>query len=568
MLEIGSVIDGKYKILSEIGRGGMSVVYMAINEKANKTWAIKEVRRDGLLNYEIVRQGLLVETDMLKKLHHPHLVGLADVIEEQDTFLIVMDYIEGVPLSVTLNNSGAQPVELVIDWGKQLCDLLGYLHTQDPPIIYRDMKPANIMLKPDGNLTLIDFGTAREFKQKNVADTTCLGSYGYAAPEQFGGMGQTDGRTDIYGLGATLYHLASGVDPSQEPYEIKPLQEANPSLAGYIVIGLDRIIQKCTKRDPNDRYQSWAEVLYDLEQLGKVDPDVKRKDKKHMRLFAAALAASVVFGIAGLSFSLSATGKATDDYAIAINNAQKETDYNEKINIYRSAIQVPEMAGRPDAYLELIELFKSDYQFSENEKNIIFALVQNNRDALLKDTSNYVDVSFELGKLFWYYYDYGGIEDNRITRMKSAVEWFNDVITFADEDFPHLGMAKVYHDIGRFYRDISINTVEASDKGTYAPLFADLSELVSIVSEDSTENDIVKLELYELCRGALRQYATKFKIDGISENEMLALLDSVENDLNAIEALTEQTETKKADTVALLQETREAIETAFAAKEG
>lgn len=163
MLEIGSLVDGKYKILNEVGRGGMSVVYLAMNEKANKQWAIKEVRKDGIRDFEVVKQGLIVETDMLKKLRHPSLPSIIDVIEDEDTFLIVMDYIEGNPLSSALEEFGAQPQELVISWAKQLCDVLGYLHSQNPPIIYRDMKPANVMLKPDGNVTLIDFGTAREF---------------------------------------------------------------------------------------------------------------------------------------------------------------------------------------------------------------------------------------------------------------------------------------------------------------------------------------------------------------------------------------------------------------------
>ena len=161
MLEIGSLVDGKYKILNEVGRGGMSVVYLAMNEKANKQWAIKEVRKDGIRDFEVVKQGLIVETDMLKKLRHPSLPSIIDVIEDEDTFLIVMDYIEGNPLSSALEEFGAQPQELVISWAKQLCDVLGYLHSQNPPIIYRDMKPANVMLKPDGNVTLIDFGTAR-----------------------------------------------------------------------------------------------------------------------------------------------------------------------------------------------------------------------------------------------------------------------------------------------------------------------------------------------------------------------------------------------------------------------
>ena len=145
MLKIGSLVDGKYRVLSEIGHGGMSVVYMAINEKANKTWAIKEVRKDGVKDFEVVRQGLIVETEMLKRLDHPNLPSIVDVIENEDTFLIVMDYIEGNPLSQALEEYGAQPQEFVIEWAKQLCDVLDYLHTRNPAIIYRDMKPANII---------------------------------------------------------------------------------------------------------------------------------------------------------------------------------------------------------------------------------------------------------------------------------------------------------------------------------------------------------------------------------------------------------------------------------------
>ena len=196
MLEIGSLVDGKYKILNKVGQGGMSVVYLAMNEKANKQWAIKEVRKDGVLDFESVKQGLVAETDILKKLDHPNLPSIIDVIDTEDSFIIIMDYIQGNSLNKALEEYGAQPQEMVIKWAMQLCDVLGYLHSRNPAIIYRDMKPANIMLKPDGNITLIDFGTAREYKEKNLADTTCLGTVGYAAPEQFGGMGQTDARTD------------------------------------------------------------------------------------------------------------------------------------------------------------------------------------------------------------------------------------------------------------------------------------------------------------------------------------------------------------------------------------
>ena len=269
MLNTGSLVDGKYRILREVGRGGASVVYLAIDERINKMWAIKEIRKDGVIDFEAVKQGLIVEAGLLIRLHHPHLPSIIDVIDLSDSFLIIMDYIEGETLQSVLQRSGAQPLEQVLEWGKQLCDVLGYLHSLQPPIIYRDMKPANIMLRPDGSVTLIDFGIAREFKDRNmIEDTTCLGTRGYAAPEQFGGRGQTDGRTDIYGLGATLYYLITGHNPADPPYEIKQLRYWDPK---YTETGIEKLIVKCTQQDPRARYQNCSELLYALEHTEEQD---------------------------------------------------------------------------------------------------------------------------------------------------------------------------------------------------------------------------------------------------------------------------------------------------------
>ena len=161
MLTIGSVIDGKYKILNKIGQGGMSVVYLAMNEKANKQWAIKEIRKDGVKDFQVVKQSLIVETDLLKKLDHPNLPSIVDIIEDDNTFLIVMDYVEGRSLEKELEEYGAQRQDKVIEWAKQLCDVLIYLHSRKPPIIYRDLKPENIMLRPDGKAFLANSVCAR-----------------------------------------------------------------------------------------------------------------------------------------------------------------------------------------------------------------------------------------------------------------------------------------------------------------------------------------------------------------------------------------------------------------------
>lgn len=560
MLEIGSLVDGKYKILSEIGHGGMSVVYMAINEKANKTWAVKEVRKDGVLDFEAVKQGLVVETDMLKRLRHSHLPSIVDVIEDAESFLIVMDYIEGHSLAKVLDEYGAQPQEYVIDWAKQLCNVLGYLHSRDPVIIYRDMKPANVMLKPDGNLTLIDFGTAREFKAKNQADTTCLGTIGYAAPEQFGGMGQTDGRTDIYCLGTTLYHLVTGCNPSEPPYEIKPIREINPALSS----GLERIIQKCTQRNPDDRYQSAAELMYALEHYEEIDDKFRKKQRKKLASFVATAALTVLFALGGIGLNIAAKEVAAASYEDIIEQAEKASDYEEKIELYTSGIAIPNKAGEPDAYLGLIAAYKEDGVFSVEEAQDLEKLIINNKEELQRVPENYTEVCFETGKLFWYYYNYGDGSNNQITKAKSAVVWFQDVVDNAPEGYTNFGMATVYENIGVFYRDITTNIAEASDKGKYAPLLANLAELVDTVATDETESELVRLELLELTRSAIQQYATKFKIDEVPQEDLKDLLETIEQIAEGI-AVTEDTrpEELKESFLELLEDTRRSVEVAY-----
>jgi serine/threonine protein kinase len=280
MAQIGDVIDGKYKILTQIGAGGMSKVYLAMDSRLNKQWAVKELEKKAHdKNNDVVIQSAIAEAGMMKKLDHPNLPRIVDIIDEENVIYVVMDYIEGEPLDKILEEYGAQPQDLVIEWAKQLCEVLMYLHNRKPPIIYRDMKPGNVMLKPDGNLKLIDFGIAREYKEQNLADTQCLGTRGYAAPEQYGGKGQTDQRTDIFCLGVTIYHLVTGKNPAEPPYEIYPIRKWNPSLSS----GLERIVDKCTQLNPEDRYQSCEELLYALNHYNEIDDEYRHIQKNKIK---------------------------------------------------------------------------------------------------------------------------------------------------------------------------------------------------------------------------------------------------------------------------------------------
>lgn len=566
MLEIGSLVDGKYKILSEIGHGGMSVVYMAINEKANKTWAVKEVRKDGRMDFNIVRQGLMAEIDTLKRLKHPYLPSIVDVIEDDETFIIVMDYVEGRSLDKILEEHGVQQESVVVEWAKQLCDVLGYLHSRTPAIIYRDMKPANVMLKPDGTVTLIDFGTAKNY-EINYGETTGIGTIGYAAPEQYigSGLGRTDARTDIYCLGMTLYHLLTGQDPCRNLISDTSIRAVNPALSR----GLDSIIRKCTAHQPEDRYQSCEELMYDLENYEILEPLYKKKQKRKFSIFIGILAASVLCVAAGLSFHFAASAKASETYNNLLYEASRSVDYDTKISLYEQCMELPDMGGRKDAYLGMIQTVKeNDAVFTVNEANLLDKYIMNHKDELQANKRDYTEICFETGKLFWYYYDYGDGSDNQVTRAKSAIEWFQDVVDQAPQDYENLGMAKAYASIGMFYRDITTNITEASDKGNYKPLFDNLTELIPAVAENANENEIARLELVELTRGALQQYATKFKVDGVAEQEILSLYQQLEQVIDAIQTTTDVTDAKRSTIKSLMPDTLTAIRTAYGTDAG
>lgn len=266
MLQTGEVLMNRYEIIKMVGQGGMSTVYQAKDRTTKKLLAIKDIRRSGKDKNQTVEQSLMAEGRMLMQLSNPRLPKIYEIIETDDTIMLVMDFIQGESLDKVLARKGPQGVQKALDWGMQICEAFHYLHNQPTPIIYRDMKPANIMLQPNGQLMMIDFGTARTQKVGVAmqADTICIGTEGFAAPEQYGGRGQSDARTDIFCLGSTIYNIVTGHNPSTPPMGIHPLGQFNPALANS---PLAEIITKCTRNDPNERYQTAMELYEDLKQV-------------------------------------------------------------------------------------------------------------------------------------------------------------------------------------------------------------------------------------------------------------------------------------------------------------
>lgn len=221
-----TLLDNRYLIVKVLGRGGMGAVYQAKDRRLNNAYvAIKEMSTNAIVSdLEAATTAFKQEARILQGLKHPALPRISDLFAQgEDRWYLVMDYIEGETLEAIAKKRGPISEAEVLDWAKQLCEILDYLHNQIPPVIFRDLKPSNIMLTSRGEIKLIDFGIARHFKHGLSSDTIAYGSIGFSAPEQYGDGRQTDARSDIYSLGATLHYLLTGVDPGKEPFQFSPL---------------------------------------------------------------------------------------------------------------------------------------------------------------------------------------------------------------------------------------------------------------------------------------------------------------------------------------------------------
>jgi Tol biopolymer transport system component/tRNA A-37 threonylcarbamoyl transferase component Bud32 len=273
LLTPGQLIQERYQIVRLLGSGGFGAVYLAEDQRLARPVAIKEMNA-ARLDYQerqIAAQLFEREALMLAQLDHIGLTRVWDYFQQGDQVFLVMEYVPGLTLRELVNN-GPLPEPFVLECALQLCEVLDYLHARRPPVIFRDLKPANVMLvvppgsdpqevlsAPPASLTfeLIDFGIARIFKPDQVSDTLIIGTPGYAPPEQYG-QGQTDARSDIYSLGATLHHLLSGKVPNSVPLP------ALSSVAPTVSPALARVVERATALDPQDRYPTIALMRNDL----------------------------------------------------------------------------------------------------------------------------------------------------------------------------------------------------------------------------------------------------------------------------------------------------------------
>jgi serine/threonine protein kinase len=280
MLTPETVLQGRYRIVRQLGQGGMGAVYEAIDQRLDTTVALKET----LFAEERLRKQFEREARLLARLHHPALPRVSDHFSEGDGQFLVMQFIPGDDLSEMMTRKrGPFPANQVLTWADQLLDALDYLHTQDPQIVHRDIKPQNLKLTSRGQIILLDFGLAKGQAGELSRVTTAASIFGYTpnyAPlEQIQGLG-TDSRSDLYALAATLYHLMTGVKPPDALTraaalvngQADPLLKASEANAA-VSPDIDDVLAKAMAQNREQRYANAADMrraLHEAEQASTV----------------------------------------------------------------------------------------------------------------------------------------------------------------------------------------------------------------------------------------------------------------------------------------------------------
>lgn len=440
------IIAGRYELVAEWDRGGMSIVYLARDRRLKKNWAVKEILKESATGGKSVSNDLLAEARLMKNLTHPALPRIIDIVNQNDTVYIIMDFVEGDNLKNIMLRDGAQSQEKVIRWGIELAAALDYLHRQEPPIIYRDMKPSNIMLQPDGQIKLIDFGIARIYKEGAADDTTHLGTYGYAAPEQFereGGPSRTDARTDVYDLGTTLYSLVTGITPENDPYfKPVPIRTIDPSLSA----GLEKIIIKCTQQEPADRYQSMQELMNALLNYEKLDEKYVKSQKKRLyKAFVPAALGIVMTLISGVFFVSDAIITANTYEGLLLDTGSTERDVG---NLKKAITLRP---GSPEGYERLLEKLAADNDgLTESDAQIIKEAYGNIK-SVRPSSREYLEINYMLGEDFLIYFN-GKSDDSVRNRLISAEPFFQAVAESGKENFEGYGFSCACVSLSEFYK--------------------------------------------------------------------------------------------------------------------
>ena len=521
-IQPGSIVANKYQIIRQIGKGGMSRVFLAVDLHLNKQWAIKEIKKTAnTKNNEIIENSLVAEANLMKDLDYPALPRIVDIIDDGQTLCVVMDYVEGESLDKILKQYGKQSEEDVINWAIQLCGTLDYLHSHN--IIYRDMKPANIMVNSEGNVKVIDFGIAREYKEGGTSDTVIMGTPGYAPPEQYDRNQQTDARSDIFALGMTMHHLVTGIDPRSPDYRYQPVRKIDPTLSE----GIEASIDKCVKSHPEDRYQNCVEMIYDLQHPDLITKAFRDKLKKRLRVFAALSIMSIVFLLGALATRIGSAQALKSSYMDLINT-DTSTEYSQKVANYTAAINL--VGSDPRAYILLLQAYRDNGLFGDDESNQFLALYNANQDSMDTGSREFLDLNYETG--ITYFYLYSGNDKSFRTRVLKSFPFFARIVESGDTEYQYYNIAQSYYIIGDFYSRyiVDATSIREPSKENYEQLLDSLKLCMENMDEyDYDDAAYISLTMYREIINLLNDHRRGLATTHVDKKSVMNILETAYN---------------------------------------
>ncbi|MGL5150378.1 MAG: protein kinase domain-containing protein [Clostridium sp.] len=413
---IGKIIENKYEIVQSLGIGGMGSVFLVKDLKLGTFWAIKTIEKGtGKKNL-----NLLAEFDVLKKLDYPALTRITDISEDEEYIYIVMDFVDGRNLASILKDVKSISEEKVVNYGKQMCEVLTYLHSQTPhPIIHKDIKPGNIMLTKEGRIKLIDFGIAKAVNSE-WNDSLLLATTGYVSPEILENVRNISPQSDIYALGATLFHLLTGIKPEKNQFPIPLLRNINKEFSE----GMEYIIAKATHVDITLRYASAEEFRSDLENVTRIGREyetrVKNKKQK-ITMYGFGVITSLLLTFSGWRGYSEELKINFDSYINRGIEARNNMDYKLALEEFKSAQEY--LSNENEG---IYEVAKTYLVMGSNDECIRYLNNLQNKNKSLKDDDN---INYLLGKAYLYKVNY-----------KKAYEYFSIVgnSSKVGEDFEYI----------------------------------------------------------------------------------------------------------------------------------
>lgn len=545
-LREGDIVDGSWEVIKQIGQGGSGTVYLVRDIELNRLLALKEVPVRNTDQGKRQAKAVVAEVSLLKSLSHPSIPRILKMTHDEHSILIIMDYIEGYSLRSLIAKKNYIEEALIVKWGLALCDTLKYLHNRNPKVIYRDLKPHNVMLSNENHLFLMDFGISREVGPDfDYSKEDRVGTKGYAAPEMRAKNAWFDERSDIYALGRTLYFLATRNSPSLEKLPngqelpILPIRQYDASRS----VGLEKIIEKATAYKPTDRYQSVEEMIYDLKNIDKMSEGYIRKIKRRATtiysLFGTLILGLFLLG-SGALYSQMAT---TDAYNQAISKGKTSQDLDSLV----SASKI--MSGEVEPYLEMVKIYRSNGHFTSEDEFQLLSALQSNLPSL-KGKEGAGDLLYQVGQLYWFYYPQNG--------QTKSVSWFEQAKDFGvSEKNQHL--LSIYLELGTFKKGILSSITDHSDSGMYKTYWNALNDLSTEMGNDPQ----LQLTYLQSVFDVIDSYSGGLKSDGLTLDELKSVFDKAVETLNSYVGKTDAQMKAKSELQSRVETVRNKLNTTF-----